>query len=223
MSDIRTVTSSSSDSPMCLPSRRSFSARPPGSSRERVSPCSSRSTIIWCSIRRRRRALSSPVEAPLASTRKRCSTSSDTASAVVCRVTAMALIGLPSAMKRQQLLVGLLQVAVGRLHRPHQRVDDHRVERGAPGGDGADRVDELVALGEAVLEQVGVAGGAVGQQRHGVLGVVVLGEDHDAGAGGALADLLGGVDALPLERRRHPDVAHHHLRLAAAAPATSSA
>ena len=84
---------------MCLPSSRSFSARPPGSSRESVSPCSSRSTIIWWSIRRRRSALSSPVDAPFASSRNRCSTASETASGVVWRATAMALIGLPSAMK----------------------------------------------------------------------------------------------------------------------------
>ena len=57
-----------------------------------------------------------------------------------------------------------------------------------------------------VLQQVGVAGGALAQQRDGVLGVVVLGEDHHAGAGVALAQLLGRVDALALERRRHADV-----------------
>ena len=99
MSDISTVTSSSSDSPILRPSLRSFSARPPGSRRDSVSPCSSRSTIAWCSIRRRRSALSSPVDAPLASTRKRCSTWSLTASGVVFLATAMALIGRPSAMK----------------------------------------------------------------------------------------------------------------------------
>ena len=72
---------------------------------------------------------------------------------------------------------------------------------------------ELVALGQAVLQQVGVAGRAVGEQRDGVLGVVVLAEDHDAGAGLALADLLGRVDALALEGRRHADVADDDLGL----------
>ena len=38
------------------PSRRSFSARPPGSRRLSVSPCSSRSTMAWCSMRSRRSA-----------------------------------------------------------------------------------------------------------------------------------------------------------------------
>ena len=46
------------------------------------------------------------------------------------------------------------------------------------------------------FKQVRVAGGALGEQRDGVLGVVVLAEDHDTGAGMTLADLLAGVDAL---------------------------
>ena len=213
MSDISTVTSSSSDSPIFRPSLRSFSARPPGRRRESVSPCSSRSTIAWWSIRRRRSALSSPVDAPLASTRNRCSTWSLTASGVVLLATAMALIGRPSAMKVSSSWSERVQVVVARLHRSHQGVDDHRVEQGAAGGDGADGVGELVALGEAVLQQVGVAGRAVGEERDGVLGVVVLAQDHDAGAGLALSDLLGRVDALALEGRRHADVADDHLGL----------
>ena len=113
----------------------------------------------------------------------------------------------------EQLLVRGGQVVVARLHRSHQGVDDHRVEQGAAGGDGADGVGELVALGEAVLQQVRVAGRAVGEERHGVLGVVVLAQDHDAGARLALPDLLGRVDALALEGRRHADVADDHLGL----------
>ena len=71
-------------------------------------------------------------------------------------------------------------------HRRDDRLDDRRVEHRAAGRDLAHGPRELVALGDAVLQQVGVAGGAVGQQRDRVLGVVVLGEHHDAGARVAL-------------------------------------
>jgi hypothetical protein len=97
-------------------------------------------------------------------------------------------------------------------HRVHERLDDLRIEHRAAGCDLAYRSGELVALGDAVLEQVRVAGGAVGEQRDRVLGIVVLREHDHAGAGMALAELLRGVDALPLEGRRHPDVGHEHLR-----------
>ena len=112
----------------------------------------------------------------------------------------------------QELLLGRRQTAV-RGHRSHEGVDDRGVERVAPGGDGADRVDQLVALGDVILQQVAVAGRALGQQRDGVLRVVVLREDHDAGAGMALAHLLGRVDALAVEGRRHPDVGDEDLGL----------
>ena len=81
------------------------------------------------------------------------------------------------------------------------------------GGHGPDRVDELAALGDAVLEQVAVAGRALGQQRHRVLGVLVLREHHDPGPRVTLAYLTGGVDAFALEGGRHPDVGHQDLRL----------
>ena len=95
---------------------------------------------------------------------------------------------------------------------PSDRVDqcrhDDGVEHRSAGGHLSDRPGELVALGDAVLQQVGVPGGTLGEQRHRVVGVVVLAEDDDAGAGVALADLLARVDALGLEVRRHADVAH---------------
>ena len=97
MSLISTVTTTRSVSPMCRPSRRSFSARPPGSKRERVSPCSSRSTMAWWSRRSRCSAPWVPAETPSASLTKTASTSASMASAGSWRATAMALIGLPSA------------------------------------------------------------------------------------------------------------------------------
>ena len=112
----------------------------------------------------------------------------------------------------QQGLVLRRQVAAG-LDGPDERADDRRVQHRAAGRHLPDGLGQLVALGDAVLQQVGVAGRALGQQRDGVVGVVVLGEDHDAGARVALADLLAGVDALTLEVRGHPDVGHDHLRL----------
>ena len=74
MSDMRTVTVSRSVSPARLPSRRSFSARPPGSSRLSVSPCSSRSMMAMCSMRNRRSELAVPALACWASLRKSFST-----------------------------------------------------------------------------------------------------------------------------------------------------
>ena len=211
MSDMITVTTSSSVSPMLRPSRRTFSARPVGRRRLSVSPCSSRSTIAWCSDRSRLSAPASPLLASRDSARKRLSTFSAIAAGVVCCAAAMALIGRPSRdLLEQGLLVGGQPADPG--DRVHERLDDRRVEHRAAGGDLAHGPGELVALGDAVLEEVGVAGGAVGQQRDRVLRVVVLRQHDDAGAGVALAELLGRVDALPLERGRHPDVGHEHLR-----------
>ena len=111
----------------------------------------------------------------------------------------------------EQFLLGREQAA-RRDDRLQQRLDDRRVERGAAGGHAADRVGQLAALGHAVLEQVAVARRALGQQRDRVLGVVELRQHHDAGARVPLAHLLGRVDALAAERRRHPDVGDQHLR-----------
>ena len=72
--------------------------------------------------------------------------------------------------------------------------------------------------GDVVLQEVPVAGRALGQQRDGVLGVVVLREDHDAGARMPLAHLLGRVDALAVERRGHPDVGDEDLGLERGGP-----
>ena len=213
MSDISTVTVEPLGPVDRMPGRRgSFSARPPGSRRDSVSPCSSRSTIAWCSSRSRRSALSLPALAPLASLRNSCSTASFTASGVVWRLAAMALIGRPSATCSSSSSSCSERSPSARTG-AHQRVDDLGVEHRAAGGHRADGLDQLVALGHPVLQQVGVAGGALGQQRDGVLGVVVLGQDHDAGAGVALAHLLGRLDALVLEGGRHADVGDDDLGL----------
>ena len=69
-----------------------------------------------------------------------------------------------------------------------------------------DRTHELVALRDPVLQEVGEAAVALPEQRDGVLGVVVRGEDHHAGVGVLLPDRVRAVDPLELERRRHLDV-----------------
>jgi hypothetical protein len=118
---------------------------------------------------------------------------------------------------RQQVVVVRGQL-VRALHRAHERADDRGVEHRAAGRHLPDGPGQLVALGDAVLQQVGVAGGALRQERDGVVRIVVLREDDHAGAGVALADLLAGVDALPLEVRRHPDVRDDDLRFVRLGP-----
>ena len=122
----------------------------------------------------------------------------------------MALIGLPSAtMPRSSSSAGVRPPSevTGRT----QGVDDGRVERVTPGRHGPDGIDQLVALGDMVLQEVAVPGRALGQERDGVLGVVVLREHDHAGPGMALAHLLGRIDPLTVERGRHPDVGHQDL------------
>ena len=210
MSDMITVTSSSSVSPMLRPSSRTFSARPVGSSRLSVSPCSSRSTIAWCSERSRFSAPASPVLASRESVRNSLSTFSAIAAGVVCCAAAIALIGRPSATCCSSCSSSAVSPPMPG-DRVHERLDDRRVEHRSAGRDLAHRAGELVALGDAILQEVRVPGRAVGEERDRVLGVVVLREHDDAGAGVALAQLLGGVDALPLEGGRHADVGHEHL------------
>ncbi len=120
------------------------------------------------------------------------------------------LDGLALGHEAEELLLVLRQIPLHR-DRGDEGVDDGRVEGGATTGHGPHRLDELVPLGEAVLEQVPVAGGTVGQEADGVLGVVVLREDDDPCAGVTLAQLPGRLDALPLERGGHADVGDDDL------------
>ena len=171
-------------------------------------------------MRSRRSDPAAPALAPCDSLRNSASTASFTAAGVVPCDAAMALIGLPSATSRSSSSSSSVSVVVG--VRLHERLDDLRVDHRPAGRDLAHGAGELVALGDAVLEQVGVAGGAVGEERDRVLGVVELREHDDPGAGVALADLLRRVDALLLEVRRHADVGDQTWGSAASAPSTSS-
>ena len=122
------------------------------------------------------------------------------------------LDGLALGHPAQQRLLGGRESAMGG-DRADQGVDDGGVERRPPGGHRPHRVDQLVALGDVVLQQVAVTGRALGHQGDGVLGVVVLGQDDHAGTRAPLADLAGGLDPFPLEGGRHPDVGHQHMGL----------
>ena len=206
-----TVTVSSSVSPMRRPCVRRDSASPVGSRRDSVSPCSSRSTMAWCSSRRRRSDPAAPADAPSAILRNRSSTSRATNSGVVAARRSDGLDRPSAGDGGEQLLLGGAQVAVAR-DRLDELVDDAGIEGRAARGHGPHGVDQLVALGDAILEQVAVAGRPFGQQRDRVLGVVELAEDHDAGARVQLADHLGRLDPLALEARRHADVGDDHLR-----------
>src|SRR3954454_24875312 len=110
-------------------------------------------------------------------------------------------VGQPLGHQRQHLAL-----ARGELG---QRVLDEaghhlRVERGPAPGDPAGRVEEVVHGEHAVLEQV--AEPALRDQRHGVLGLEVLGEQQDADLRSLLADPPRRARALVGERRRHADV-----------------
>ena len=135
-----------------------------------------------------------PADTPSASRTNRLSTRASTAAGVECVAAAIALIGLPSATISSRASSSASRPPVRRTGLISALTID-RIEHRPAGGHLADRPGQLVALGDAVLQQVGVAGGALRQQRDRVVGIVVLAEDHDAGAGMALADQLAGVDA----------------------------
>jgi hypothetical protein len=149
-------------------------------------------------MRNRRSALSRPADASRARWRNSASISPLTVSGGQLRAAAIALIG------RGEL--------VGVAGRCDECGDDLRIEHRTPGGHLADRPGQPVAVTDPVLEEVREARGAVGEQRDGVLRLVVLREDHGAGPRQPPADLLGGLDALVLEARRHPDVGDDDLR-----------
>ena len=196
-----TVTTSSSVSPMLRPSLRTFSARPPGRSRLSVSPCSSRSTIAWCRMPQPpERARRSPVARALRQLEEELlDRVGDRGRRRAAARRAIALIGRPSATWCSSSSSAAVSPPSSG-DRLHERLDDLRVEHRAAGRDLAHGARELVALGDAVLQEVGVARRAVGEQRDRVLGVVVLRQHDHAGARVALAQLLRRVDALLLER-----------------------
>ena len=91
--------------------------------------------------------------------------------------------------------------------------DDGRIECRAALGDPPHGGGELLDVGDAVLEQVADALGALGEKLHRVARLHVLGEDEHAGRLVVLADLLGRPQPLIGLRRRHPDVHDRDVRL----------
>ena len=103
-----------------------------------------------------------------------------------------ALLLLPLCRQREDFALALAQGVEGVVVAPgpvDELGDDGGVENGAALGDSADARGELVEGGEAVLEQVADAFGAVLDQLEGVAWLEVLGEDDDADARPAGADL----------------------------------
>src|SRR4029078_778674 len=82
-----------------------------------------------------------------------------------------------------------------------ERLHDPRVDQRAARGHLADGASELVALGNAVLQEVGEPRRALAEERHRVLRIVVLREHDYSGARVPLANLLRCIDALALEVR----------------------
>ena len=100
--------------------------------------------------------------------------------------------------------------------------DDRRVERGAALADAPHRRDELVDVGDAVLEQVADALGALGEELERVGGLEVLREHEHAGLRVLLADLRRRPQALVGLRRRHADVDDRDVRACTSAPSASA-
>jgi hypothetical protein len=88
--------------------------------------------------------------------------------------------------------------------------DDFRVQSGAPGGHPVQRLDELLHVGDPVLEQVpdtrGAATGCRAEQVGRVPGLDVLGEHQHPGRGVVAADGDRGAQSLVGVARWHPHI-----------------
>ena len=93
----------------------------------------------------------------------------------------------------------------------HERVDDLRIDDRTACAHLAQGVHEVLEVADAVLQQVAEPGRAVGEQRERVALVGVLREHDDARVGVRGADRAGGLDALHVVARRHPDVGEHRV------------
>jgi len=94
-----------------------------------------------------------------------------------------------------------------------QRVDHHRVQHGTARGYHVDRVDQLVQLGDPVLEEIAAPAGTPINQGEGVARVGVLGQHHHRGPRMRRSQRGGESDALIRLRRRHPHISDHHVRV----------
>ena len=92
--------------------------------------------------------------------------------------------------------------------RRDQRLDHLRVHDRATGRDLVDRGDQMLAVAQAILEQVRAPVGAAVEQREAVARVGVLAHHDHADLRMGLAQPVGEHDALRVARRRHADVGH---------------
>jgi hypothetical protein len=69
----------------------------------------------------------------------------------------------------------------------------------------------VLAVAQAILEQVGAAIGAAIQQREAIARIGVLAHHHDADLGVRLTQPVGEGDPLVVAGRRHADVRHHDV------------
>ena len=134
---------------------------------------------------------------------------------VTTSASAMAWLERPSAISESTSRSRALSTSSGleRRLRATRRptIDGSSAE--PPSATRAHRVGEVVDVGDAVLEQVADAVGALREQLHRVLGLGVLREHDDAHARVRLADAPRGAHALVGVRRRHADVDHGDVRL----------
>ena len=93
-----------------------------------------------------------------------------------------------------------------------QRLDHLRVERRSAADHLVQRRDQLLDARHPLLEQVAQPGDTVGKQIDDVVGLDVLRQDDHARPRVPAPDLLGRLDALLAERRRHPQVGEHGIR-----------
>jgi hypothetical protein len=138
-----------------------------------------------------------------------------TARLVRTSVSAMAALLLPLGDLGEDLALASGERGQGRALDAHlgghERLDDLRVQHGAASGHGLDRRDQLGAVVDAFLEQVGPALGSGLQEVQGVHGLGVVAEHHHPDLGVLLAQQRREADALVGARGRHPDVGDHHI------------
>ena len=80
-----------------------------------------------------------------------------------------------------------------------------------PAATSTDRGDQVLAVAQAVLEQIRAPVGAAVQQREAVARIGVLADHDHADLRMGLAQAVGEHDALGIAGRRHPDVGDHDV------------
>ena len=95
---------------------------------------------------------------------------------------------------------------------PQHPSDDLRIQRAAAVGDPPDRIDERLHISDALLQEVPDALGVLTDQLEGVMLLVELRQDEDAGLGALPAKLERRSEPVVLETRRHLHIDHRHIR-----------